>query len=262
MENSNYVTIQGWMVNELKLKGNELILFALIYGFCQDIESEFKGSLSYISKTLSCSRTTSINLIKKLVDAQLIVKEVQYISNLNLPRYKIHPFTFKKIRQLTGGIEIVLPEVLTGGTKTVLGSKETVPGGGTKTVPHNTIIDSNTDSNNIIIDWRKDFQIYLKELREVYNELINDSDYIKQQEKFNPNLDIKLTLEKSCTNYWATEAGWKKKKQGKSKVIDWKSTLTNALTLKMNKVYKPFDQQKQENQEEKIYRNPHKRLDL
>jgi hypothetical protein len=31
----NYVTIQGWQVSELKLSGNELIAYALIYGFCQ-----------------------------------------------------------------------------------------------------------------------------------------------------------------------------------------------------------------------------------
>ena len=33
MKNENYITIQGWMVNELKLTGNDLICYALIYGF-------------------------------------------------------------------------------------------------------------------------------------------------------------------------------------------------------------------------------------
>ena len=48
MKNENYIVIQGWMRNELNLKGNELIVYALIYGFSQDEESEFTGSVAYI----------------------------------------------------------------------------------------------------------------------------------------------------------------------------------------------------------------------
>ena len=32
----NYIVIQTFMIRELKLKGNELILYALIHGFSQD----------------------------------------------------------------------------------------------------------------------------------------------------------------------------------------------------------------------------------
>ena len=52
MENENYCTIQGWLINVLGLKGNELILFAIIYGFSQDGKSKYYGSLSYIQKSL------------------------------------------------------------------------------------------------------------------------------------------------------------------------------------------------------------------
>jgi hypothetical protein len=50
MKNSQYINIQGWMVNELKLKGNDLIIFAIIFGFSQDQESWFNGSLQYLKK--------------------------------------------------------------------------------------------------------------------------------------------------------------------------------------------------------------------
>lgn len=103
-----------------------------------------------------------------------------------------------------------------------------------------TNIDQNTNDH---ILWKKDFEIYKKELREVYRSLINDPSYISEQEKFNPGLDIKLTLEKACTNYWATEAGWKKKKGSRIKTIDWKHTLTNSLSQSMNKVWKNRDSQ-------------------
>ena len=44
-----YIAIQDWMISDLQLKGNELLTYALIYGFSQDGESEFKGSLKYLS---------------------------------------------------------------------------------------------------------------------------------------------------------------------------------------------------------------------
>jgi hypothetical protein len=85
--------------------------------------------------------------------------------------------------------------------------------------------------------WRENFEIYKSELRENYKKLIADSEFISEQEKFHPGVDIKLSLEKACTNFWATEAGWKNKKGKKTKNIDWKTTLVNAIDK--SKVYKP-----------------------
>ena len=45
--------ILDWMVDKYKLKGNELLAYALIYGFSQDGESEYKGSFSYLTRCLS-----------------------------------------------------------------------------------------------------------------------------------------------------------------------------------------------------------------
>ena len=50
MKNENYITILGWMVNNLELKGNELILFAIIHGFSRDGDTEYYGSQRYIAK--------------------------------------------------------------------------------------------------------------------------------------------------------------------------------------------------------------------
>jgi len=72
MQNENYITIQGWMINKLKLKGNELILYAIIYGFSQDGQTEYYGSLSYIQNSLQLSRPTVISLIKSLIQKNLI----------------------------------------------------------------------------------------------------------------------------------------------------------------------------------------------
>lgn len=36
LRNYEYFTIQGWMINKLKLTGVDLILYALIYSYAQD----------------------------------------------------------------------------------------------------------------------------------------------------------------------------------------------------------------------------------
>ena len=90
---------------------------------------------------------------------------------------------------------------------------------------------------NAVMTWRDDFQIYLSELRVAYNQLIHDPDWMAEKQKFHPGVNIKLSLEKACVEFWATEAGWKNKKALKTKIIDWKATLTNAISLKSNKVY-------------------------
>lgn len=71
----NYILIYGWMVNDLKLKGNELLLYAMIYGFSQDGETEFSGSLRYMQEWLGAgSRHTVLNIIEKLTAKGLIKK--------------------------------------------------------------------------------------------------------------------------------------------------------------------------------------------
>lgn len=73
MKNNNYITIQGWMIN-LGLKGNELIIFAIIYGFSQDDKSSFNGSQRYISSMLGISLPTTNRIINSLIDKNFIKK--------------------------------------------------------------------------------------------------------------------------------------------------------------------------------------------
>ena len=84
--------------------------------------------------------------------------------------------------------------------------------------------------------WKTSYEIYLDECTLAYEALSANTDWIKQQEKFHPNIDIQLSLEKAFTNFWGTEAGWKHKKKARSKEINWKTTFTNAID--MNKVYR------------------------
>lgn len=70
----NYITISGWMVTELNLKGNELIIYAMIYGFSQAENQTFDGSMAYVAEWLNTSRQTVNNALKSLVNKGLVEK--------------------------------------------------------------------------------------------------------------------------------------------------------------------------------------------
>ena len=132
MKNESYYLIQGWMVNELKLTGNELICYAVIYGFCQDGASCFKGNAKYISECVGCTHDSALRLLKRLVDKNLVVKITQ--DNTNVPAYKIN--------------EDLLQNDIGTTSKCHRGSVKMTEGGYVKmTEPH---IDINNNINNNI----------------------------------------------------------------------------------------------------------------
>jgi hypothetical protein len=89
---------------------------------------------------------------------------------------------------------------------------------------------------NNIIPWRETFENYQNDLKESYIKIVT-SKYIERRKTFHPNLDIKKTLAKSIEDFWNTEAGWKNKKQSRSKNIDWERTFNNSISNKLNWVY-------------------------
>jgi hypothetical protein len=86
--------------------------------------------------------------------------------------------------------------------------------------------------------WRNSFELYLSMVKDALNKLTADESFISEQERLNPGLDIRLTLEKAVCNFWGKEAGWKHKKKSRAKEIDMEQTLINAISMQANKVYK------------------------
>ena len=64
----------GWMIKFLHLKGNELLVYAIIHGFCQDGETQFSGSVSYLQAWTGLSYQGVVNVLKSLVEKGLIEK--------------------------------------------------------------------------------------------------------------------------------------------------------------------------------------------
>lgn len=82
-----YITILQEMRDTLGLKGNELLVYAVIYGYSQEGQGCFYGSLSHLCDICGiASRQTAISTIKRLMDKGLINKTetihkgVKYVS--------------------------------------------------------------------------------------------------------------------------------------------------------------------------------------
>lgn len=75
MKNDEYLQIQGWMINELHLKGNDLLVYALIHRYSQDSTHRFYGSLQYIADWTNSTVSGVQNNLKNLLNAGLICKE-------------------------------------------------------------------------------------------------------------------------------------------------------------------------------------------
>lgn len=85
MQHKNYINIQGFMLCDLKLKGNELLIYAIIYGFSQSGDNTFYGSLTYIENMLNISRNTVIKTLKSLIKKKLIKKtSVSHYKIINI----------------------------------------------------------------------------------------------------------------------------------------------------------------------------------
>ena len=87
------------------------------------------------------------------------------------------------------------------------------------------------------VTWRDSFEVYLQDCRDAWKRWMNDRDWLEERRRFNPGVDIRLTLEKACKEFWATEAGWLHKKKGRCKTIDWKRIFEYAISQKTNRVY-------------------------
>ena len=74
VKDGSYINIQPFMVRDLGLKGNELLVYAIIHGFSQDGKSMFTGSLQYLADWTNSTKRAVINVLKNLIDKGLIEK--------------------------------------------------------------------------------------------------------------------------------------------------------------------------------------------
>ena len=125
IKNENHVVIHGWMINELGLKGSELICYATIWGFTQGMENQyFTGSRQYLADWCNITKKGIDKVLMSLVEKKLLIRHEKILNNIMFVEYQC-----ADISQLS--------------PNSVVANK--VPGGGEQSSPNN--IEHNIDNN-------------------------------------------------------------------------------------------------------------------
>ena len=88
MENRGYTLIQDWML-DLPLSLVETTIYAVVYGFSQDGESAFNGSLSYMARKCKSSKDTARRALRKLQELGYIERIVIPVNGVEFNTYKV-----------------------------------------------------------------------------------------------------------------------------------------------------------------------------
>ena len=89
VKDGKYIVIASFMLTELNLKGNELLIYAIIYGFSQtDGMKGFSGSLQYLADWTNSTKQGVIKNLKSLADKGYITKEESVINGIKYCTYQ------------------------------------------------------------------------------------------------------------------------------------------------------------------------------
>lgn len=87
-DNSNYYVIQGWMINQFHLSGNELLVYAIIYGFSQQKDQKYNGTIQYLADATCSTKMTVNRSLNSLIEKGLIIKSQKEFNNIIFNEYR------------------------------------------------------------------------------------------------------------------------------------------------------------------------------
>lgn len=163
----NYIVIQGFMITDLALSGNELVLYALIHGFSQDGVSHFHGSLAYIATALNVTKANAKKILDRLVEKNLLRKREIVKNGVKYCDYKTTLF------------DESLQNDNKGGAESATGCTLFDNGGGIETIPnnivHNDTIKKEQSTEEIIAEKRTKLRAICDQFIPKYGKAMVDS---------------------------------------------------------------------------------------
>ena len=142
VKRENYITIQGFMLTDLNLKGNELLIYACIYGFSQAENQVFNGSLQYLADWTNSTKQGVMKCLKSLVEKGYIVKTDKTFNGVKFCEYYATEFN-----RVCNKVERVMQQSLTGGMQ------QSLTGGMQQSLTNNTSLNNLTNNIKDIIDY-------------------------------------------------------------------------------------------------------------
>ena len=89
VKSKDFIVVHEFMVRDLRLKGNELLVYAIIFGSSQTEEQKFSGSLRYLAGRTNSTKRGVLNSLKSLMQKGYIKKEEQIINGVKYCSYRI-----------------------------------------------------------------------------------------------------------------------------------------------------------------------------
>ena len=86
----NFVVVWGFMRQALKLKGFELLIYAVIFGYYKSYASPFTGSRKYLAEWTGASRSSVENALASLEKKNYIKKEYVMYDNIKKAIYTVN----------------------------------------------------------------------------------------------------------------------------------------------------------------------------
>lgn len=176
-DDSNF-QIYGWMATKLKLKGNELLIYAVIYSFSRNDNGNgvFNASIPYLQEWTNIAKKNVINCLNSLVDKQLIIKIEDNYLKRKPNVYKINKQILEGTKSNQTGYETTPVQ----DTKSNQTGYEKLPNNNIINTKDNTII--NTNNNTIINSTISDEKKALGKVCEMYAKEITSKLYCSPHE--------------------------------------------------------------------------------
>lgn len=201
INNESYVVIWGWMLNNLKLKWNELVAYATIYSFTNGTEEHcYKWSAGYLAERCWIDKRSTLRILQKLEEKWLIFRKDRFENWVKFVDYATN----------------------------VIGGDKMSLGGGDKMSPHNDSIDkdSNQQDWNFNPKQKTSIKQKISELDKIKNsndirDLFNEDEV----QQYKPQLKILLKM---------VELWYKipKSKLEVEKEFEWLKSKANTYNIK------------------------------
>ena len=138
VKDGKFITVASFMIKELNLKGNDLLVYAIIYGFSQtDGMKGFSGSLQYLADWTNSTKRGIIKNLESLIQRGYIAKEVMVINGI-----KYCTYTTVDLEQLSNEHSSIVVNSVHGGSEhSSMGVVNKVHGG-SELSSHNNIEDN------------------------------------------------------------------------------------------------------------------------
>lgn len=157
LKDDSNIQIYGWMATKLKLKGNELLIYAVIYSFSRNDNGNgvFNASIPYLQEWTNSSKQNVIDCLNSLIRKKLIIKLEDNSQKRKPNVYRISEINFDQT-----------------GQESLLAQVKKVDQTGQESLPNNNIINTKYNTkinpNNNITDEEealgKVCEMYAKEI--------------------------------------------------------------------------------------------------